>query len=113
MHGRRRVFDWGCSACARRLDSPSIPPSLLALFTPPPLCQDGETKAYDSDSAVATSDLAWDDASGCLSWAKGGANPNPAGARAFTQVAVTLLTQQGTKKAGAVDFTVSGKACPV
>ena len=79
-----------------------------------PPAQDGETKGYASDPpAVATSDLQWDEASGCLSWAKGGASPNPAGARAFVQVAVTLLSPQGAKSAAAADFTVSGKACPV
>ncbi len=92
----------------------TAPISLASPAHPPPSDQDGETTAYDSDSpAVATTDLAWDEASGCLSWAKGGATPNPAGARAFTQVAVTLYDAQGVKKAAAVDFTVSGKACPV
>ena len=76
--------------------------------------QDGETRAYNDSAspAVATTELSWDNASGCLSWAKGGASPNPAGARAFTQVATTVFSQGGTKSAAAADFTVSGKVCP-
>lgn len=70
---------------------------------------DGET----TSPAAATLQLAWSDVTKCLSWVVGGASPNPAGARAFTQLAVVAYLADGsTRTAPAVAIGAGGKACP-
>ena len=72
---------------------------------------DGETTAYAA-GAVATLALSWDDAAGCLSWARGGA-AGAGGANAFTQLRVTAYFASGaTKAAAAQAIGASGRACP-
>jgi alpha-glucosidase (family GH31 glycosyl hydrolase) len=72
---------------------------------------DGETRGYAA-GLVSYVNLTWDDSRHCLSWARGGA-AGAAGARAFTQIAVTayfLDGSQGTSPAQAMGQT--GSACP-
>jgi alpha-glucosidase len=73
---------------------------------------DGETRAYAA-GAVATLAFSWDDASGCLSWARGGV-AGEGGVHAFTQLSVTAYFASGaTRTAPAQDIgEAAGKACP-
>lgn len=70
---------------------------------------DGET----TSTATATLALSWSESTKCLSWLAGGASPNPAGARAFTQLSVVAYLLDGsTRTAPAVAIGPSGSACP-
>ena len=70
---------------------------------------DGET----TSAATATLALSWSDSTKCLSWTAGGAAPNPAGARAFTQLSVVAYLLDGSVlTAPAVDIGPAGSACP-
>ncbi len=72
---------------------------------------DGDTVAYVG-GAVSTLALAWDDAKGCLSWARGG-DASAGGAQAFTQLSVTAYRVDGTTAtSAAAAIGASGSACP-
>ena len=59
---------------------------------------DGETRAY-AGGAVTTLALSWTEATRCLAWAQGGAQPNAAGARAFTALSGTVFFADGSTRA--------------
>lgn len=72
---------------------------------------DGETFSYQAGGA-ATLELAWDDTTGCLSWARGGV-AGSGGAQAFAQLAVTAYLSSGaTATAAATPITATGTVCP-
>jgi alpha-D-xyloside xylohydrolase len=72
---------------------------------------DGDTVGYAS-GAVATTVLAWSDATQCLSWTRGGAE-GAGGAQAFTQLSVTAYLLSGAVvNAAAVPIGSGGSVCP-
>jgi alpha-glucosidase len=72
---------------------------------------DGETRGYAA-GVVSQVMLTWDDSRHCLSWARGGA-AGAAGARAFTQIAVTAYFLDGSVRvAPAQAMGQAGSACP-
>lgn len=76
---------------------------------------EGETRAYEG-GVVATTTFTWVEGGaqgGCLNWVTGGATPNPAGPKAFTQLALTVMDPKGVKRSGVVPLTqAGGKVCP-
>jgi hypothetical protein len=73
---------------------------------------DGETTAYATAGAVATLALSWDDAAGCLSWARGGVT-GAGGAQAFVALRVTAYFASGETRAAPVQaIGAAGRACP-
>ena len=74
---------------------------------------DGESMAYKLEGGTASLTLAWSNAEQCLSWTRSGAAENPAGAQAFTQIAVTAYFADGSSGyAVAVNIGGGGLACP-
>jgi alpha-D-xyloside xylohydrolase len=76
---------------------------------------DGETNAYADVAApiVSTLVLGWEQGTGCLSWAQGGAVPNAAASHAFTALGGTVFSADGTQKVLPVTLIGStpGKVC--
>ena len=73
---------------------------------------DGETTAYEAGAAAtfAATALRWNDAAGCLSWARTGGFNGP---HSFVQLDVTLFKADGSvARAAAQPISASGTACP-